>query len=227
MDVNMALEPLRAFLHQLGEFVPRLFLAFAIAIVGWLLAKAIRLAIVKALRAMNFHVLTERAGLDGFLQQGGSSTDTTRVLGALTYWLVILAALILAFNSLGLAHVTDLLERIALFIPRVIVAVVILAFGTYFARFIETSVLTYGKNVELADAELLGRLARYAILVFVLLIALDHLDIGGAIIRQSFLIILSGVVLALALAFGLGGRRWAAGLLNRWWPRKDRTGADE
>jgi hypothetical protein len=226
-DVNMALEPLRAFLHQLGEFVPRLLLAFAIAVAGWLLAKAVRLAVVKSLRAMNFHVLTERAGLDNFLQQGGSSTDTTRVLGALIYWLVILAALVLAFNSLGLAHVTDLLERIALFIPRVIVAVVILAFGTYFAHFIETSVLTYGKNVELADAELLGRLARYAVLVFVLLIALDHLDIGGAIIRQSFLIILSGVVLALALAFGLGGRRWAASLLDRWWPSKDRTGEDK
>ena len=68
------------------------------------------------------------------------------------------------------------------------------------------------------DADLLGRLAQYAILAFVVLIALDEADVGGAIVRHSFLIVLAGIVLALALAFGLGGQRWAAELLERWWP---------
>ncbi|MGH8743231.1 MAG: mechanosensitive ion channel family protein [Burkholderiales bacterium] len=226
-QVNMLLEPLRVFLHQLGEFIPKFFLAVSIAVVGWLIAKALKLSVVKGLKAINFNVLAERAGLDGFLQQGGIKTDTTGVIGVLIYWLVILAALVLAFNSLGLAHVTDILGRIALFIPKVIIAVVILAFGSYFAHFIETSVIAYGKNVELTDAELLGRLARYAIVAFVLLIALDQLNIGGDVIRQSFLIILAGVVLALALAFGIGGSEWAAGLLERWWPKKNKRSGDE
>jgi mechanosensitive ion channel-like protein len=222
-QVNIALEPLRVFLHQLGEFVPKLVLATVIVVVGWLIAKALKIAVVKGLRAINFHVLTERAGMDTFLQQGGTKADTTVILGVLIYWLVILAALILAFNSLGLAHVTSLLERIALFIPRLILSVVILAFGTYFAGFIDHTVTTYAKNAELSDAELLGRLARYAVIMFIALIALDQLDIGGNIIRESFLIILAGVVLALALAFGIGGQRWAAALLERWWPKPDRT----
>jgi hypothetical protein len=222
-QVNIALEPLRVFLHQLGEFVPKLVLAIVIVLVGWLIAKALKIAVVRGLRAINFHVLTERAGMDTFLQQGGTKADTTVILGVLIYWLVILAALILAFNSLGLAHVTSLLERIALFIPRLILSVVILAFGAYFAGFIDHTVTTYAKNAELSDAELLGRLARYAVIMFIALIALDQLDIGGNIIRESFLIILAGVVLALALAFGLGGQRWAAALLERWWPKPDRT----
>jgi hypothetical protein len=83
-------------------------------------------------------------------------------------------------------------------------------------------VLTYCKNIGLQDADLLARLAQYAIIAFVVLIALDHLDVGGRIIHQSFLIILAGVVLALALAFGLGGRDWAASLLERWWPKRRR-----
>jgi len=66
-QVNIALEPLRVFLHQLGEFVPKLVLAVIIAVVGWLIAKAVRLAVIKALRSINFHVLTERAGMDGSL----------------------------------------------------------------------------------------------------------------------------------------------------------------
>jgi hypothetical protein len=58
----------------------------------------------------------------------------------------------------------------------------------------------------------------------VVLIALDQVSVGGEIIRQSFLIILGGIVLALALAFGIGGRDWAAGLLERWWPRRNSGG---
>lgn len=223
-QVNVALEPVRAFFVQLGDFLPRLLLAVVILIAGWLLAKGLRFAVQKGLRAVNLNVLADRAGVDGFLRQGGVQTDTIGILGLLIYWLAILAALVIAFNTLGLGYVTDLLVRIALFIPRVIVAVLILAFGAYFARFIDSSITAYGRNVELEDVELLGRLARYTVMGFVVLIALDQLNIGGDLIRQSFLIILTGIVLALALAFGLGGREWAAALLARWWPKPPPAG---
>lgn len=225
--LNMTLETLNAFLAAAAAFLPQALLAVAIAIIGWLLARLVRFAVVKTLRSVNFHVLTERARIDAFLQMGGSRADTTDVLGALVYWLVIIAALILACNTLGLIYVTELLGQIALFVPRVILAVVILAFGAYFALFIDGSVTVYGRNVGFDEAPLLGRLARYAVLLFVVLIALDQLGIGGDIIRQSFLIILAGVVLALALAFGLGGRRWAARLLEYWWPLRGKDGRDD
>ena len=73
-----------------------------------------------------------------------------------------------------------------------------------------------------SDAELLGRLAQYAIMVFVVLIALDQLNVGGDIIRQTFLILLGGVVLALALAFGLGGQERPPSSSSAGGPR-DRT----
>jgi len=146
--------------------------------------------------------------------------DTTDIFGVLVYWLVILAALIVGFNGLGLTYVTDLLGKVALFVPKVIVALLILAFGAYFARFIGTTVITYCRNVGLHDGDLLGKLAQYAIVAFVVLIALEQVNVGGDIIRQSFLIILAGVVFALALAFGLGGQKWASGKLDRWWPKE-------
>ena len=113
-----------------------------------------------------------------------------------------------------------------LFVPKVLVALLILAFGAYFARFVGNAVTAYCRNVHLQDAELLGKLAQYAILTFVVLIALDQVNIGGDIVRQTFLIVLAGVVFALALAFGLGGKEWAAELLERWWPRKRRHETD-
>jgi flagellar biosynthesis protein FliQ len=222
IDFDMMLEPLRVFLRQTAEFLPRLAIALVVLIVGWLLAKVARFAIVKGLRAVNFHVVTQRAGLDGFLKDGGIRADTTDIIALIVYWLVILGALVVGFNSLGLIYVTDLLGRVILFVPKVLVALLVLAFGAYFARFIANAVTAYCKNVHMQDAELLGRLAQYAILTFVILIALDQVNIGGDIVRQSFLIILAGLVFALALAFGLGGKEWAAELLERWWPRRKR-----
>ncbi len=219
-QVSMVLEPVRAFLIQLGEFLPKLIIAVIILLIGWLLAKAIKMAVVKGLRSINFNVVTERAGIDNFLQQGGAKTDTIDILGILVYWLVILAALMIAFNSLGLALVTELIGRIAMFVPKVMVAVLVLVFGAYFSRFIDNAITTYGKNVGLEDAELLGRLARYAIMVFVVLIALEQVQVATELVRLSFLILLAGVVLALALAFGIGSQGRAAELLERWWPKR-------
>ena len=220
--VDVMLEPLRAVLHQIGEFLPRLALALVVLLAGWLLAKFVRYAVVRGLRAINFHVLAERAGLDGFLRQGGIAADTSSILGLLAYWVIIFAALVIGCNGLGLTYITELLGRIVAFLPRVIVAVLIIAFGTYFARFVGDTMGTYCRNARLPDAELLSRLTRYGILAFVLVIALDHLNLGVDIVRESFLIVLAGVVLALALAFGLGGQRWAAGLLGRWWRKDER-----
>ena len=68
----------------------------------------------------------------------------------------------------------------------------------------------------------LGRLARYLIMTFVIMIALSQIEVGGDIVQRTFLIVLAGLVLALALAFGIGGKDWAAAMLERWWPQRDR-----
>src|SRR4051812_8733470 len=220
--IDVMLEPARVFLTQVADFLPRLGLALVVLIAGWLVAKMIRFAIAKALRAVNFHVVTDRAGLDGFLRDGGIPMDVTDILAMLVYWIVILTALLIGFNLLGLTYITELISRVLVFVPKVLVAALILAFGAYFAKFVGNSISAYLRNVHMQDADLLGHLARYAIVTFVVLIALDQMGIGGDIVRQTFLIVLAGLVFALALAFGLGGREWAAELLERWWPRKRR-----
>ena len=220
--IEVMLEPLRVFVAQIADFLPRLALALLVLIVGWLIAKMVRFAISRGLRKVNFHVVTDRAGIDSFLRDGGIRMDATDILAWLIYWIVILAALVVGFNMLGLSYVTDLLSRVLIFVPKVLVALLILAFGAYFAKFVGNAVGAYFRNVHMQDADLLGNLARYAILAFVVLIALDQVNVGGDIVRQTFLILLAGVVFALALAFGLGGREWAAELLDRWWPRKKR-----
>lgn len=221
-DFNVIVDPVRAFLVQVGGYLPRVAVALAVAIAGWLIAKAVRFAVVRTLRAVNFHVLTERAGVDAFLQQGGTEKDTADVFGTLVYWLVIVAALIVAGNGLGLTQVTELLTRVLLFLPKLLVGLLVIVVGSYFGRFVGNAVQTYCRNAGISDGELLARVAQYGILVFVVLIAIDQLELGGELVQRTFLILLAGLVFALALAFGLGGRDWAAAMLARWFPRRER-----
>ena len=217
-NIDVVLDPVRAFLLQVGAFLPRLAIAIGVLVVGWLLAKAFRLGVVKALRALNFHIVAERAGIDGFLQEGGTDKDTTDLFGWIAYALVILVSLIIAFNSVGLTQVTDLLGHVLLFAPKLLVALLVLIFGSYFARFVGGAVRSYCKSAGVSDGDLLGRLTRYGLMTFVVLLAVDHLDIGGQLIQQTFLILLAGVVFAVALALGLGARERAARLIERWFP---------
>jgi hypothetical protein len=217
-SIDMLVETTREFLHQIAALLPRLALALMVIVVGWLFAKAMRFAVEKGLRAVNFGVLTERAGTDHFLQQGGLRGDTTTLFGLFAYWVVILAALIIAFNGLGLTYITDLLQRVELFAPKVLVAMLVIVLGSYFARFVGEAVNTYCVDAQIPDADILGKIARYLIMTFVVMIALSQIEVGGDIVQRTFLIILGGLVLALALAFGIGGKDWAASMLERWWP---------
>ena len=223
--LDIYLESARAILFQVSAFLPRLLVAAIVVLVGWLLAKVARIALTKALHAINFNVLTARAGLDDFLRQGGIAGDTTGIFGMLAYWLVILAALLIAFNGLGLTYITDLLSRVVWFVPNIFIALAVLTLGTYFARFVGDAVVTHCRNTKLQDAAFLGKIAQYGVMVFVILIALEQINVGGDIVRESFLVILAGIVFALALAFGLGGKDWAAERIEHWWPR-DPKGQD-
>ena len=221
-NIDMWLDTTREFLHRIAAFLPLLAVGLLVILVGWLFAKAIRFAVEKALRAVNFNVLTERAGTDHFLRQGGLQGDTTTLFGLFTFWVVIIAALIIAFNAMGLTYITDLLQRVELFMPKVLVAMLVVVLGSYFAKFIGEAVHTYCVDAQIPDSDILGRIARYLIMTFVIMIALSQIEVGGDIVQRTFLIILGGLVLALALAFGLGGKEWAATMLERWWPQRRR-----
>src|SRR5260370_369686 len=96
----------------------------------------------------------------------------------------------------------------------------ILVFGSSFARFVGEAVNTYCIDAQIPDADILGKISRYLIMTFVVMIALSQVEVGGDIVQRTFLIILGGLVLALALAFGLGGKEWAGGRGDLGWPQR-------
>jgi hypothetical protein len=218
-SIHVLLEPVRALLIQIGSFMPRLLVAALILLGGWLLAKAVRLAIMRGLRAINAHVVTERAGIDELLRQSGVGVDAIGALGAIAFWFGIVVTLIVATGTLGLDQASVLIGRLALFLLRLAITLIVIALGAYFARVVGDVVRARCERERIGDAAVLARLAHMAVIVFVALVAIDALDVGGQFVQYAFLIVLAGIVLALALAFGLAGRDRAAQMLERWWPR--------
>src|SRR5260370_6900209 len=208
-SIDMLVETTRELLHQTAAFLPKLALALLVVAVGWLIAKAVRFAVERALRAINFNVLTERAGTDNFLRQAGMRGDTTTLFGLMAFWVVILATLIIAFNGMGLSYVPDLLGRVVLFAPKLLIAMLIMVFGAYCAGLVGNAVQNYCVEARIADADVLGRLVRYAIMLFVVMIALSQVEIGGDIVQRTFLIILAPLTPPIPFAFCPRRHDWA------------------
>jgi hypothetical protein len=215
-QLDIVMTSLRSFMFDLGAFLPKLIGAVVILIVGWLVAKLLHFVVVRGLKGVRFHTLMASAGVDDFLKKGGVRRSTVDVLGVMVYWLTMLVTLLVTFNMLGLTALSALFYRVAEFVPNAIVAVLTLTIGLYFARFVANAVTAYTRNVGMVDADLIGRLTRWAITVFAVVLAIGQFNIPDSVFESGLLILFGGFVLAMALAFGFGGQKWAADKLDKW-----------
>jgi len=204
-----------AFWTQLAGFVPQLLAALVLLFLGWLFANLVRTAVMKLLDVLKFDNLAEKTGIEAFLKQGNLDISLSRLLGKLTYWIVIFIVIVTVADSLGLHMVSDLFNKIVLYIPNIIVAILVLVFGVLVARFINRMVFAYLNNIGVQGALTISTLSEYGVIIFVVFVALEQLAIGTTLLTAAFQIGFGAIGLAFALAFGLGGREWAAGVIKK------------
>jgi len=197
LDIFVA--SLASFWTQTAAFVPQLLAAMLLLLLGWLLAKVVRRGVIRLLNLLKFDKATEKSGLESFLRQGDLELSVTTLLGNLAYWLIILVMIVTVANSLGLHMVADLFNKVVFYIPNVIVAILVLVFGTILARFINRLVFAWLNNLEFSGALIVSTFSEYAMLVFVFFMTLEQLQIASEMLTAAFII-----------AFGLGARDWAA-----------------
>lgn len=213
LDVFVA--SITSFWTQLARFIPQLLAALVLLFIGWLLAKIARTGIMRLLKLLNFDRLTERSGLEAFLKQAELDVSVSTVLGNLVYWLIILVMIVTVANSLGLHMVADLFNKVVLYIPNVIVAILVLVFGTILARFINRIVFAWLNNVGFSGALTVSTFSEYAMIIFVFFVALEQLQIASELITAAFAIAFGAIGLAFAIAFGLGAKDWAARVVEQ------------
>ena len=211
---NLIAGPVSAMLEKILTFLPVLLGALIILIVGWIIAKAIRRLIDFVLKAIRFDALADKAGITTILKKGDLKITAREVISGLVYWLVIIMVLVMVLNALDLPKASDVLTSLFAYVPNVIAALFVMIAAMFLASFVSGIVRTAAGNANLPKPEIFAGISRWAIIIFAATIALEELGIAPLLVTTTFNIILGGVCLALALAFGLGGKDAAARYLE-------------
>ena len=200
---------------ELASFIPKLTGALILLFIGWIIAKLVRSAIVHLLKLARFDALSEKSGIEAFLKQGNITVSLGKILSEVVYWLIVMIVVVTVANSLGLHMVADLFNKVVLYIPNIIVAILVLVFGTLLSRFINRVIFAYLNNIGVEGALTISTISEYAVQIFVVFVALEQLQIGTQLLTAAFQIGFGAVAFAFALAFGLGGKDWAAGVIQK------------
>lgn len=196
--------------------LPREGWAVLVAPLGWVLALALRWAVTGLLTLVRFDKLADRVGFSAFLAAGQVSYTASRLAGIAVFWLTLLATLVTVSALLDPSLVASVSERLAQWAPALVAAVLVVVIGLLLVSFLANVVLTLARSASWSQARLVSRGVRVLGIVVVVAVASEQLGLNLSLVHSLVLIVAGGLVLGLALAFGLGGQDLARQALKRW-----------
>lgn len=214
-------DSLRRVLTSLASLLPGVVALLVSVIFTFILGVLARWILVRLLRAIRFDERLERWGASDIAEWSPGHSPTLLV-GRLVQWLLVLLGAMVGLAALDATLMTTMLGRLGTYLPNVFVAVVLVIMGTVLARFLSRGVLISAVNMQIHSARLMSLGVKYLVLLLAVAMALNHLSIGGAILQLAFGILFGGIVLAMALAVGLGSKE----VVSRSWERQAERQAD-
>jgi hypothetical protein len=195
--------------------IPRIIGFAVVLIIGWIIAALLARGVEALLHAVKFNDLARRSGFANFVHQMGVEDDSAGVIASVVKWFVRLIALVVAFDTLGLPAVSNVLNQLLLWLPNLVVALVVLVVGGLAANAL--SRLVRGATAEggFSNPDTLATVARVAVWGFTIIVAINQLGIATTLINTLLVGVVGALALAVGLAFGLGGRDRAAQVLER------------
>jgi hypothetical protein len=209
------MEPVRAFAAQVLAFLPNVILMLVVLAAGAVVARILRALVRRFLRVAGFDKFCQRSGLGEMLTRGGVRLTPSDLVGKILYYLIALITFFMALSALNLKATNELISDFFGYLPNLLVALAIVVTSYFIARFLRRSVLIAAVNAHMRYAGMIARAVQVTVLIFGSAVALEHLSIGRTIVLAAFSITFGGIVLALALAFGLAGKDLARNFLER------------
>ena len=203
------------FLGKVTTFLPNLLAMITILILGFFIAWIVKKLIFRFLKAIQFDKVSERWGLPHILSKGGVIYSPADLLSRFFYWVIVLITLILGINALEVAATQNFISHFFNYLPHLFAAMIILAIGYLIAIFLGQAALIAAVNAQMESAKILSRVVRWFIIILSLTMALYHLGIAEKVIVAAFSITFGGIVLALSIAFGWGGKELAKNFLEK------------
>jgi len=184
--------------------------------VAWILARVAR----RLGEAVAFDRRAETWGLIAALERAGVRRPPSQALGVVVFWSIFILFLTVAIDALAIPGTGRVTDFVFSWVPRLLGAALILLIGWLVGNFVGEGVLIAAVNARVPEARLLARAIRWGVLLFATATAVTHLGIGKEMVLVAFGITFGGLIFALALAFGLGGRALARQILERYLRRE-------
>jgi hypothetical protein len=200
---------------RLAKIIPGLLVMLILITIGLCAGWLVRAIVSRVARAIGFDRHMERWGVGPSFRRSGILRTPADLLGTFAFWAIFIVFASLGIDSLGVPGTTGASAFLLAFLPPLFAAVLILLVGLLVANFLSQGLLIAAVNAGVPEARLLARAVQWAVLLFAAATALTHLGIGKEMVLVAFGITFGGLVLALALAFGLGGRTIAREILAR------------
>jgi len=199
-------EPFQKCYENMLYFIPNLLTFIMLLIAGIVIGYIIKIIFSRVLKAVKLDKFAERSGIFEVMSKGGVKEPPSIIVAKLIGWLTVLTFIVIAFQALKIPTVEHLLERFFLYLPNIFVAVVILMVGYLLSNFFGRAALIALVNAGTKNAGMISKFIRFTVFVFSATMALEQLGIGRDTVIIAFTIIFGGVVLAGAIACGLGGK---------------------
>jgi small-conductance mechanosensitive channel len=196
-------------------FLPNFVLAIVVFVIGLIVASLVATVIEKVFETIKLDALLHKLGLEPYFERAGMQLKSARFLGRLFYWFIVIAFLLAVSDSLKLFALSSFLRDVLYYIPNVIVAALILLAAFVVGNFAKKLVTASVMGAKLHSAKFLGAVSWWAIVVFGFFTALTQLGIATPIIQALITGFIAMLALAGGLAFGLGGRDYAAHLIGK------------
>lgn len=195
------------------QFVPRLVAAAIIFAGGFLIALLVRRVIQQALAWVQFDRLSARSGASDMLRTADMPPAEV-LIARIVFWIVWLGFIVSAVDTLQFGPFQGLVEEFFRFVPRFIVALLVLSLGLLVSNFLWRATLLASVNAGLPGARLLSGVLRVLVIAIGVVMALEQVGLATAVVLTAFAITFGALMLGLAIAFGLGGRDAAKMLLE-------------
>lgn len=213
--LNLVLEPLKELFLKFKDFMPNLLAMLILMVIGFVLARVARLLLRKFLAAINFDSWSDRMGFTKLMRKGDVWSKPSAVVSNTVFWLLIIITLLTGLYALQIAAMNRLVTSVIGYIPQLFSAIVILVVGYIFSEFVSRTVLIAAANSGFHYAKLLSKAVNTLLIVLILAMVLEQLEIAPTVVLAAFSIIFGGIVIALAIAFGVGGIPAARRMIER------------
>jgi small-conductance mechanosensitive channel len=198
---------------KVANFIPNLFGALVVVLLGFVVAKLLDALLSKLLAKLGLDRLMGGTGLTKIIGRAGVKVPISTVIGKIVYWFVLLIFLVSAAESLGLQRVSATLDMLALYLPKVFGAALVLLVGVLLAQLVNGLVRGAAEGVGIDYSAGLGRIAQWLVIIISLSVAISQLEVKTDLLNHVIVIGLITVGLAVALALGLGSREIAGQII--------------